>query len=537
MNKEQLKKDIEQVNDGLKNFQRATVDHIFDLFTKEGRRRVLVADEVGLGKTVIARGTLAKLAEHSLLTNNEKTFKAIYFCSNSAILDQNLRKLQITKEKSDAAVSYRLSMLSLQLWKLDKEPAGDGEKLIRLIPLTPNTSLKVSASFGKDSERKLIFTVLQNAAGSDQELSDCIDLLKDILSRKSNGETIKGWDAMCEKTAPDSRGSDDETTEDGESEDEVEIDDQTDDEVTAEDGVSGDDGVFKPYTEDEDYINATAKEVLTALEKTSLPGEIKQLNSEIKDRSDGAVEGLFKNKETKARIKKIVGGLRHIFASISLKNLNADLIIMDEFQRFKDLLYAPPDTEVGMLMEKFKGSKTNILLLSATPYKPFVSNDGVDDSGESEEKESSDTSKKELEDLMRFLTEDFKKSQFGCVLLKDIRRKMLSPRQRRRCIFRTSPGSGVSEDDFKKVWKEHTAALNELARSRAPEIYKKAKATAAKASRMLSGYICRTERLSAKGSGSLFGNDLIITKRFPTTSSTQSDVGRSKSLEVSLHFL
>ena len=45
----------------LKDFQCATVERIDWLF-RHGQNRVLVADEVGLGKTLIARGTIAKTA-------------------------------------------------------------------------------------------------------------------------------------------------------------------------------------------------------------------------------------------------------------------------------------------------------------------------------------------------------------------------------------------------------------------------------------------------------------------------------------------
>ena len=50
-----------QILEGLKDFQRATVERVFDLYTS-GHNRVLVADEVGLGKTLIARGVIAKTA-------------------------------------------------------------------------------------------------------------------------------------------------------------------------------------------------------------------------------------------------------------------------------------------------------------------------------------------------------------------------------------------------------------------------------------------------------------------------------------------
>ena len=40
---------------GLKDFQRSTAERVFSLLTT-GHNRVLVADEVGLGKTLIAKG-------------------------------------------------------------------------------------------------------------------------------------------------------------------------------------------------------------------------------------------------------------------------------------------------------------------------------------------------------------------------------------------------------------------------------------------------------------------------------------------------
>lgn len=49
---------------GLKDFQRATVNRIAELY-RNGQMRVLVSDEVGLGKTLIARGTVAKLANRA----------------------------------------------------------------------------------------------------------------------------------------------------------------------------------------------------------------------------------------------------------------------------------------------------------------------------------------------------------------------------------------------------------------------------------------------------------------------------------------
>ena len=44
---------------GLKDFQRATVERVDYLF-RHNQNRVLVADEVGMGKTLIARGEIER---------------------------------------------------------------------------------------------------------------------------------------------------------------------------------------------------------------------------------------------------------------------------------------------------------------------------------------------------------------------------------------------------------------------------------------------------------------------------------------------
>lgn len=54
-----------QTYDSLKDFQKATVDRIDYHFRNKEKpqNRVLVADEVGMGKTMIAKGTIAKVAK------------------------------------------------------------------------------------------------------------------------------------------------------------------------------------------------------------------------------------------------------------------------------------------------------------------------------------------------------------------------------------------------------------------------------------------------------------------------------------------
>ena len=89
--------DTDQVLAGLKDFQRATVEHAFDrLFdAPDSTRRFLVADEVGLGKTMVARGVVAKAIDR-LNRDGVERIDIVYICSNGDIADQNVRKLDVT---------------------------------------------------------------------------------------------------------------------------------------------------------------------------------------------------------------------------------------------------------------------------------------------------------------------------------------------------------------------------------------------------------------------------------------------------------
>jgi len=156
---DQLETIEERTLNGLKDFQKATVERIDYLFRK-GRRRILVSDEVGLGKTLIARGAVAKTA---ILRREEgdNLVKVVYVCSNAAIADQNLRKLRITAEaRTESAGSSRLSMQHLNLFNQEND-ATLLNSFIQLIPLTPDTSFRITAGSGVVQERALMFAHLR----------------------------------------------------------------------------------------------------------------------------------------------------------------------------------------------------------------------------------------------------------------------------------------------------------------------------------------------------------------------------------------
>ena len=143
---------------GLKDFQRATVERIDYLF-RHGQNRVLVADEVGMGKTLVARGAIVKTARLRL-EEGDDLLKVVYICSNSSIANQNIQKLKVSDSARIEGVSdTRLSMLHLKIAEQESD-----EKLregyIQLIPLTPGTSFQMTNGGGTVSERALMFAIL-----------------------------------------------------------------------------------------------------------------------------------------------------------------------------------------------------------------------------------------------------------------------------------------------------------------------------------------------------------------------------------------
>lgn len=175
----------------LKAFQRATVARIDRIFRDKDnpQYRVLVADEVGLGKTMIARGVIANLAVLRL-EEQDDLFKVVYVCSNQAIARQNISKLQISADnKIDNSVAEtRLSMQHLRVREQEAECQKD-KTFIQITPLTPGTSFQITNSQGSSLERALMYCILRRKMGDSKALSDF--LRYDVK--------LENWEYMCSR--------------------------------------------------------------------------------------------------------------------------------------------------------------------------------------------------------------------------------------------------------------------------------------------------------------------------------------------------
>ena len=106
----------------LKDFQLRTVDYVFNrLYGPNPTSRFLVADEVGLGKTLVARGVIAKALEH--LDGKVDRIDIVYVCSNAAIARQNVARLNVLGQ-GDFSLASRLTLLPTQVKETSVVEAG-----------------------------------------------------------------------------------------------------------------------------------------------------------------------------------------------------------------------------------------------------------------------------------------------------------------------------------------------------------------------------------------------------------------------------
>lgn len=302
-----------------KDFQRATADRILHIYKNLGHRRVLLADEVGLGKTFVAKQVINLVREWHK-QDKDDFFKVVYICSNANIADQNIEKLGVENRMSIS--ESRLSMQHLYIKFAEKQIAEQHEKVEMpesIIPLTPSTSFRFYSAQGTANERALMYDILCGLT----QFKEYKDVISDFLSCN-----VKNWQELTNTYNEKIKGCGD------------------------------------------DYLLEMHSKLQTRLSDAI----INQLIEYAQNGCD--------NRQRADMINK----LRRIFAEISIDMLDPDLVIMDEFQRFNSLL-EQGDDEQSMLANKFfdnERSNTKILLLSATPYKPYSTLEELNTNGNDE---------------------------------------------------------------------------------------------------------------------------------------------------------
>lgn len=308
----------------LKDFQLNTVDYVFDRLYGdcEPTRRFLIADEVGLGKTLVARGIVERAYAH--MQHKVERFNVVYICSNAAIASQNLNRLNVT-DQPEQEFATRLTFLPMQIRHISQNK-------INFISFTPGTTFNLKRRGGTMRERAIIYKMLK---GSEWDQGrGLLNLLQGHVGRDNWRWWARTWTVQL-------------------------------------------DGQLKA-----EFLGRLAGD------------------EQLKQRLD---ECCFLYRRSWRRQRpwahrnqafELIGDLRQLLAEVCVKSLQPDLVILDEFQRFKDLLDGEDETALlARSLFQFPGVRT--LLLSATPYRMLTL-----------DVEETDDHYEDLLRTLRFLTED-----------------------------------------------------------------------------------------------------------------------------------
>lgn len=367
--------DVQHELSRLKDFQRRTVDLVFDrLYGANSRtRRFLVADEVGLGKTLVARGVVVKAIDH--LWKSVRRIDIVYLCSNSDIARQNVSRLT-PKGVGHVPESPRITLLPLSTRDM-------GSRKVNVIPLTPGTSLKVSGNLGTRLERALIVRIL--AGPWKLDLTQACRVFCGNAGLRNFKALVQHFDKW----------------------------------------YSVDQALADGFVEYLDRVCASEK----AAGKPSLRERVRKLLKTAQN--DGKL-----GREHSDEQRRVIGELRQRLGQSCIKSLEPDLIILDEFQRFKDLLSGDgPEQEMARQLFDYEegDTKARVLLLSATPYKMFTTEDEA--GGENHYQDFVDTARFLLQEqpgsadelgalLKQYRTALFRVPQDGVAPLERIRQRL-----------------------------------------------------------------------------------------------------------------
>src|SRR4051812_45302985 len=315
----------------LKDFQRRTAvwafQRMFD--DRDPALRFLVADEVGLGKTHVAKGVIAQVIDH-LQSRGDERHDIVYVCSNGAIARQNVRKL-VPRGIEPLDEVERLTMLPLA--ELDR--GGSGRSGVNLLAITPGTSLKFGHSTGRFPERCLAYAFLHAHWGGA------------VMNRRARWIF---WD-----------------------------------------GVTAGDPDTRLRTREAQYrprIQASLEDFAHQLEEAD-ERRAAHGRPTLRHLFDELVAGLAWKRtfpdELRTMRNELIGEVRTIMAIVGISALGPDLVVLDEFQRFKDLLHPDPSNFAAELAHRLFNHvdpatqrPARTLLLSATPYRMYTTADDAE---------------------------------------------------------------------------------------------------------------------------------------------------------------
>ena len=288
-----------------RDFQTATVNAALAAFDRKGgRRRYLVADEVGLGKTVVARDVVEALVKKA-----RRPLVVYYVANGSAVAHQNKPRVVEFLEPAVAEKAVRTPD-RLSLVAVSNPP----ETPVAIYALSPDTSFprtsRASLSGGKAMERAFIAQLLLKAYPS---------VLPRLPSAFLRLQARSGWRPAL---------------------------------LAARERIKkAPPGLVGRYRE---ALHLEFAEL-------EAPGAAPSFSGRLVDLA-------------LTHPRAFIGRLRRALCLACMIHQPPDIVILDEFQKYRELISgeAPVDRLMSQLLTGGKGRAPALLLLSATPYRLFA---------------------------------------------------------------------------------------------------------------------------------------------------------------------
>jgi hypothetical protein len=301
-----------------RKFQQATVAVAVASITGAGSRRFLVADEVGLGKTTVAREVVRRLS-----ADGTKPLTVYYITSNTRVSDQNASRLVdfLTDQKAKKAALSKVDRLSM----IPLDPKSDSPlRLYSLAPLTSFPPETARPNPGSALERAFLSLLLEK-------------VVPGILDALPNGfmqqRAVKSWLGAC----------------------------------------------------------ATAKRLIGNTDRKL----VSAYRDALRERFGHGLKRKIAEAAASQSPSRTLTTLRRLLAEACLAGTPPNLIIFDEFQRFRELLAPAASDRLGRALLGIGRRKPAMLLLSATPYRLY---------GESWNGKDGPRAHEELFETIEFLT-------------------------------------------------------------------------------------------------------------------------------------
>jgi len=160
-------------------YQQVGAEKIYNCLFIENNKRYLLADEVGLGKTVTAANVIVKMCKK--LSEKQNSIRIGYICANKALARENIRKLymrirevdcniKINEKTAETLVLGFKDVFEQDTAKITAEQ-NDTKVTISIYAITPSTTVKM-LSDGTARERAYAYHLILQDGSEDVFLEE-----------------------------------------------------------------------------------------------------------------------------------------------------------------------------------------------------------------------------------------------------------------------------------------------------------------------------------------------------------------------------